>query len=907
MSTHTLNSQNSNHTGTPILADQPKLLDDALAVVKLHAFHMKKSIDSNQLYDALKHASTMLQELKTSSLLPKYYYQLCMVFLLITLVDMALFDELRYLTNYLLDVHSNGTHKLSDLYALIQYATNIIPRLYLMITVGSVFMKVSKDHYSKKQLDLKGKGLADDIKDSEIPQLKELMKDMLEMTRGVQHPTRGLFLRYYLSGQTRDYLPDCEDRLQHQGHSRDREKREQERRDLRLLVGSNLVRLSQLEETTLEMYKQTILPSILDEIAFPDEFHLHCLDIYLSSVAQLQPSVNVKQIVISLINRFAGYAARAREEASSAQSATPNETPISGIPDDVKLFDIFWSQITDLIQARPEFTIEDVIALLASLNDLALNCYPETLEYCDRVLGMAKAKLAALHTPNQYFFIFDLSESIQLGSTKSLLLQLLLSPINAYSKNLLTFLKFPSSSCSAPHGLTQKSSTLGGNYTDLLYLQPYTIRREVAHTFAKNALKAAADVKFKISSVEGVNFFLGEVCSIMVRDQVDGNLFGSKASHSSAENAYKDEVDVPLEWEDALDEQTLVAKLVHLFKAGGDNPKDQYLENRDSLDEILKGIHETISLLCRAREYFAEDENYAPLFQDEQSLNQGTVKLGRGVQSPYEMSLNFYLLAAQVANLTDQEEMCYESFVEAFIVYEESISESKAQFNAISQIIATLYKTTVFGYENYETLITKCAVHCSRLLKRADQCRGVMLASHLFWADNTKERHESKPAYRDGKRVLECLQKSLKIADSVMDHTISVGLFVEILECYIWFFEKKNESITPTFINSMIELIRNNLVNPVMNPSAYPISLGGPLGAPPKRSSNNNAKKLSESTVNHFINILQYISLKKEEDRQSYTSPVVGMELGFQEMDKIGRWGDVIVPDFDRPSSTTPL
>ncbi len=35
-------------------------------------------------------------------------------------------------------------------------------------------------------------------------------------------------------------------RLQHQGHSRDREKREMERRELRILVGTNLVRLSQL-------------------------------------------------------------------------------------------------------------------------------------------------------------------------------------------------------------------------------------------------------------------------------------------------------------------------------------------------------------------------------------------------------------------------------------------------------------------------------------------------------------------------------------------------------------------------------------------------------------------------------------------------------------------------------------
>lgn len=45
-------------------------------------------------------------------------------------------------------------------------------------------------------------------------------------------------------------------RLQHQGHSRDREKREAERRELKILVGTNLVRLSQLEGVDLDIYKE---------------------------------------------------------------------------------------------------------------------------------------------------------------------------------------------------------------------------------------------------------------------------------------------------------------------------------------------------------------------------------------------------------------------------------------------------------------------------------------------------------------------------------------------------------------------------------------------------------------------------------------------------------------------------
>ena len=42
-------------------------------------------------------------------------------------------------------------------------------------------------------------------------------------------------------------------RMQHQGHTRDREKKERERMELRILVGTNLVRLSQLENINVDM------------------------------------------------------------------------------------------------------------------------------------------------------------------------------------------------------------------------------------------------------------------------------------------------------------------------------------------------------------------------------------------------------------------------------------------------------------------------------------------------------------------------------------------------------------------------------------------------------------------------------------------------------------------------------
>jgi len=48
-------------------------------------------------------------------------------------------------------------------------------------------------------------------------------------------------------------------RLQSQGASKDKKKREKERLELRILVGVNLVRLSQLEGLGLQEYKAEVL------------------------------------------------------------------------------------------------------------------------------------------------------------------------------------------------------------------------------------------------------------------------------------------------------------------------------------------------------------------------------------------------------------------------------------------------------------------------------------------------------------------------------------------------------------------------------------------------------------------------------------------------------------------------
>lgn len=58
---------------------------------------------------------------------------------------------------------------------------------YLLITIGHVYIRAN-----------------------ELPR-REVLRDLVEMCRGVQHPLRGLFLRNYLLQCAKSLLPDIEE------------------------------------------------------------------------------------------------------------------------------------------------------------------------------------------------------------------------------------------------------------------------------------------------------------------------------------------------------------------------------------------------------------------------------------------------------------------------------------------------------------------------------------------------------------------------------------------------------------------------------------------------------------------------------------------------------------------------
>ena len=125
-----------------------------------------------------------------------------------------------------------------------------------MVTVGSVF-----------------------IQTHEIAS-KQILSELLEYLKSVQHPIKGLFLRYYYLKTMKDRLPDTGSEYEGEGGSIDdaldilfrnlseinklwirlKTKREKERVDLKTLISESISRISNLEGVNNDKYLTHVFP-----------------------------------------------------------------------------------------------------------------------------------------------------------------------------------------------------------------------------------------------------------------------------------------------------------------------------------------------------------------------------------------------------------------------------------------------------------------------------------------------------------------------------------------------------------------------------------------------------------------------------------------------------------------------
>lgn len=748
--------------------EQEKLLGDALTITRTQAFQMKRFLDKNRLMDGLKCASTMLGELRTSLLSPKSYYELYM----------AVTDELRYLELYLLDEFQKG-RKVADLYELVQYAGNIVPRLYLLITVGLVYIK------SNSSLN------------------KSIIKDLVEMCRGVQHPLRGLFLRNYLLQCTRNVLPDIieptEDqdgtvydsidfilmnfaemnklwvRMQHQGHSSERTRREKEREELKILVGTNLVRLSQLESATLETYQKLVLPGILEQVVscrdaiaqeylmeciiqvIPDEFHLKTLDPFLKSCAQLEPGVKVKNILISLIERLATYKQQYEKE---------NGEPEGGpeIAQSFHLFEVFSSQIANIVQIRTDMSLEDTISLQVALMTLAHKVYPTHLDYVDNVLNNTIQILDRLN-------LTSISHDSMVNQELSRLLRLCIDFYN----NIPTLIQLQ-------------------NFGPLLNKFDFMSRKSLALSIVLNILENET----LLTTADEVDSILSLITPLIEENTQETN---------------------KMDIEDFAEEQGINGRFVHQLKS--DKPDTQYeilqtaikyfsLGGPERIKHVLPSLIYQAFQLAYTYKYSGTHDNWEQKCEKIIHFCHNTIMTITRADLP-ELALRLYLQGALVVGqlgYANFESVAYDFMTQAFSLYEDEISDSKSQLAAITLIMSTFEQMSCFNEENAEPLRTNCALAAAKLLKKPDQCHGVIICASLFWSGKKKSEE-----MKDANRTVECLRKAARIATQCLDISVQIQIYVELLNQYLFYFERGNTSITAPTLNQLIAKINEDMPN----------------------------------------------------------------------------------------------
>eukprot|EP00033_Pygsuia_biforma_P002629 GCRY01002909.1.p1 GENE.GCRY01002909.1~~GCRY01002909.1.p1 ORF type:complete len:796 (+),score=300.60 GCRY01002909.1:168-2555(+) len=745
---------------------QNELLDGAKRTVKEQSYHMQRSLDADKVMDALKHASNMISELRTSLLSPTKYYDLYM----------QVCDELRHLSLYLADMNKNG-QPMADLYELVQYAGNIIPRLFLLITVGAVY-----------------------IESKEAP-AKDILLDLVELCRGVQHPTRGLFLRDYLSQQTKDHLPDIESdselsgtvrdsvdfilsnftemnklwvRLQHQGTARDREIRERERQQLKVLVGTNLVRLSRLEGLDSELYKNTVFPSLMEQVvtckdtmaqeylmesviqAFPDELHLETLSSILETIGAVENGVNVRHLVVSLINRLAQYAQR--ED--------------SNIPEELQLFKIFSQQVASVIEKRPSMPLNEILELQCAMLSLSLSVYIERPEYANEILETSLKHLKAAQ---------DAGLNIHQSKLSNLVCSLLREPVLRYNSisQVLALESFP----------------------QLFALLPYDSRRMMATFLIRNMLQK----QYHLTDASLVALLL-EVIATLVIDAPDAP-------------ADEDDDDD----EEFVEEQELVSRLIHLFVVPAD--PDQTFQNFVAARKHFgrggpKRLRYTLIPLVVGALHLPGV--YSAVINDE-NAEEGEGELAAkklkkvfrfihetntalAAEAP-ETALTLFLQAALVADKTDSDDITYEFITQAFTLYEEQVSDTKKQMHFITLMIGTLNQLVNLSEENLDIAVTKTAVYANKLMKKHDQAEYLSYAAALWWS-------ASESGLRDGQRVADILKKAMSVAGKALkgtgDPVQLLPVCVIVLNKYVQYILAGVEEIDVDHVSQVISLIKNN-------------------------------------------------------------------------------------------------
>ena len=764
--------------------DQELQLDQGLKNIKAQSFHIHNTIEKNNLRQCLKETNAMLAELRTSALTPKNYYHLYT----------AAFDEMQYVENYFKEEIKRG-RRVKDLYESVQQARFILPRMYLLITVGGIYME------------------------TQVDSCKKIIFDLLQMIKGVQNPIRGLFTRYYLLKTIKDKLPDKGNQFETEEGTmkdttlkfilqnleemnrlwirlatgcKDNEKliREKERNELKILVGENITRLAYLDGLSLEIYQEDVLKQIIailldskDQLsqqylmeciiqAFPDDYNIQCMETILDTLTQLTQGVDVKALYIALMDKLARYVGNTGKE---------DKTIIEAVE---KIFDLLKKSIDKLIQdsSQGNLDLTKILELSVAFMKFTVNCCPQSdkLNTVNYILSIVRTNIE--------------KKGEKLSSdTAKLVERLLMVPLES-ELSLFDFI----------------------NFSELMVFLDIYSRTNLGLKIIESLVNGTS--KEQLDSVEKVQMLLTFIKPLLEEEVEEKEAFQFEYEQSTVSKL--------IFVMKSTDPNVLIdifMALKNVFVNGGVKKKKYTLpplanalinfcyqisssyDTRQGLiddskrNEIHKQYVSTLDI-----SFIDSDETlYKFLLKSYQILNEIITAIA--ADSP-EQAFKLYLQSATQVNSIQSSRAQFEEACASFInagmaIYQEGKYESEIKCFMLTQVVGTLLTISILSKEFLSQLIPSLQQSAQSMVKRGDQCNAMLSVSHLYYSllGNTD-------------KVRECLNKAKRFADFAMTNPHNLFLFVIIMNKLLYYIENSDEDIVnKDMMEDLVEIVRNHI------------------------------------------------------------------------------------------------
>ena len=763
--------------------DEELILDKALKEVRRQNYFIMLEIERNNLRFCLKQTFTLLCELRTDFLKPKNYQILY-----------------NHVVNELIQVHKYMNEEISfgrepwDIYESVQQCRYVIPRLYLTIIAGSVYLEHSPE------------------------KCKELIEDLLDIVKQAQSPLRTIFVRYFLTKVMARVLPDEDNKDIKEGCGTildtiyfliknleemnrawirmtlnasldEKPILEKERLDIKMLIKDAIYIISKLKGMNNNLFEKEILPKIIEIIFmyddyisqefimeciltdFPESYIIKNLDFLLLTLSKLGEGVDKKKLFVIVLEKLFNYYKNNIENKEGEEKEQILNEVHGAYPVVLRNFNI--------ILQKQEKSVQNL------LNILEINY--NFIKFCVYCAPEEEKLISINHGLNSTY-------SILISANVSILFQDQLNKIH-------DILSIPLESIYSIFDMA--------NFPKLFSFLDYQNKKKLAFEIIDNLTNVNSHEK--LDTLEKIKQLI-----IFLRP-LEKNLDLNNNDNNNNELLIEKE-------------QFTLIKIFSVFKTKNIDLLFQfYFEFKNLLIEGDKSQrNKSLPCLISILIIFCKDISYLYSQKIEQNEKYDISSL-KSDEDFYNYLSNIYSILSELIKKLEQDDQkmafkysflimrqiniintAKEKFGEIYLsLFNNSFElyknfEQEKKFEYFKYICQYLMIDTIFSEELYEKILDELINEAKNMQKRSEQCNGLLTISKIYFVH-----------FKNGEKVLEYLSKAKKIADFSLTNQKNLILFVNLLNEYLYYIDSDKENIVKIekdLIEEIIEYIQNYFV-----------------------------------------------------------------------------------------------